>query len=464
MSNEHEQSINPHIFRAYDIRGIVGETVHVHHAYQIGQAIASLAQEQGEHEIIVGRDGRCSSPLFMDALCKGILVTGSNVIDLGMVPTPLLYFATHHLLSRTGVMVTGSHNPVNYNGFKMVVGGKSLAGDDIQHLYQRIIEKNFKQGLGTLKKANIIHDYLHQVIKNVHLQRPLKIVIDAGNGVTGMIAPHLFQLLGCEVQELFCDVDGNFPHHHPDPSEEKNLQHLIKAVQNTKADVGIAFDGDGDRLGVVTNQGTIIWPDRLLMLFAQTILQHNAKAKIIFDVKCTGHLHRLISNLGGEPIMWKTGHSFIKTKLLETDAALAGEMSGHFFFNDRWYGFDDALYAAARLLEILTMQKQNLEQLFTNIPNSINTPELKIAVQEEEKIPLMQRLIEQAHFHEAEEIMTIDGVRINFRDGWGLLRASNTSPYLILRFEAINEMVLTKIQALFRHWLLTVKPDWVLPF
>ncbi len=454
---------DPSIFRAYDIRGVVGKTLTEENIYILGKAIASLVREQGGHQLIIARDGRLSGPLLSAALTKGILSTGCDVIDIGMAPTPLLYYAVHHNEEHSGIMLTGSHNPPDYNGLKIVINGVTLAEEQIQQLYQRILNQQFYEGQGTRYERDVIEAYLQHIIDTIHLPRPLKIVIDAGNGVTGMIAPALFRALGCEVHKLYCEVDGNFPHHHPDPSHVENLEDLIRVVRETHADIGLAFDGDGDRLGVVTGIGEIINPDRLLMLFAHALLAQRPGAKIIYDVKCTNLLQSLIHSLNGEPIMWKTGHSLIKAKMAETQAQLAGEMSGHFFFKDRWNGFDDALYAGARLLEILAQQPESLS-IFASIPNSVSTTELKVLVTEEEKFPLMQQLKACAAFHEAKELMTIDGVRVNFAEGWGLLRPSNTTPYLILRFEALNETVLQKIQTLFREWMLSVKPDLVLPF
>jgi len=413
---------------------------------------------------VIARDGRESSPALVKALSVGIQSSGCNVTDIGMVPTPLLYYATHVLNIHSGVMLTGSHNPSEYNGLKVVVKNTPLSEDGIKDLYRRIVEKHVYEGHGAKSEINIQERYIDDVIHNVHLARPLRIVIDAGNGVTGVIAPQLFRALGCEVHELFCEVDGRFPHHHPDPSQAENLHDLIHAVREKQADIGLAFDGDGDRLGVVTSQGTIIVSDRLLMLFACALLAEYPRAKIIFDVKCTNNLAILIRSLGGEPIMWKTGHSLIKAKLAETHAQLAGEVSGHIFFKDRWYGFDDALYAGARLLEILAHENTDSETLFSTIPCSMITPELKVLVTEEEKFKLMQQLIEKANFPDAKEIITIDGLRVNFSDGWGLVRPSNTTPYLILRFEATNEVVLKHIQSLFREWMLSVRSDLVLPF
>lgn len=459
-----EELINRSIFRAYDIRGIVDETMNEQDVYQIGKALGSLVRDNNETQMAVGRDGRLSGPRLQKTLMDGILSVGCDVIDVGMVPTPILYYATHLLKQHSGVMLTGSHNPANYNGLKMVIKGKTLAEQGIVGLYQRIAEQRFSKGKGEYFKLDMQQNYIAEVTKSISLQRPLRIVVDAGNGVTGKMAPALFRQMGCEVFELFCEIDGNFPNHHPDPSMPENLTDLIGAVRERKADVGFAFDGDGDRLGVVTNEGEIIYPDRLLMLYAKALLKSIPNANIIYDVKCTYHLDDLIKSLGGTPTIWRTGHSLIKAKLAESKAQLAGEMSGHFFFNDRWYGFDDALYAGARLLEILAQEQESCHEVFQAIPNSVNTPELKVKVTESEKFSLMQKLIDHADFQEARDILTIDGLRVNFNDGWGLVRPSNTSPYLILRFEAIDEGILKKIQSMFRAWMLSVKADLKLPF
>jgi phosphomannomutase/phosphoglucomutase len=455
--------LNPVIFRAYDIRGIAGNTLTDETVFLIGKAIGSLVQEQGGRAMYIARDGRLSGLPFSQALAKGVLSTGCDVIHLGMVPTPLLYYATQVFGGQSGVMLTGSHNPAEYNGLKITIQGVALTEEGIQSLYHRIVRRQFLQGQGKESEFNIISRYQHDVLQNIQLQRPLKIIIDAGSGVAGMIAPSLYRQLGCEVHELYCEIDGRFPFHHADPSDPKNLQDLIAAVCEQHADIGLAFDGDGDRLGIVAAGGDIIWPDRLLMLFAQAVLVQHPEAKIIYDVKCTHHLDSVIRALGGDPVMWKTGHSFIKRKMIETGAVLAGEMSGHFFFKDRWYGFDDALYAGGRLLEILSQQSSSSEVVFNAIPNSINTPELKVAVSEEDKFSLMQLLMDQAHFLDA-SIFAIDGLRVNFAEGWGLVRPSNTTPCLVMRFEAANEAILHNIQSLFREWMLSVKPDLVLPF
>jgi len=360
--------------------------------------------------------------------------------------------------------LTGSHNPSEYNGLKIVAQGTTLSEESIKNLYHRIMNHRLYDGHGSYKVMDIQEHYIANLAQNIHLDRPLSIVIDAGNGVTGSLAPRLFRALGCEVHELFCDIDGRFPNHHPDPSQDENLQDLIHAVREMRVDLGLAFDGDGDRLGVVTGNGQIISSDRLLMLFSSALLAEYPCAKIIFDVKCSNNLAALIRKHGGEPIMWKTGHSLIKAKLAETQAQLAGEMSGHIFFKDRWYGFDDALYAGARLLEIVAHEHEDIDTLFAAIPNSLITPELKVAVAENEKFQLMQQLIDSANFADAKEVNMIDGLRVSFADGWGLVRPSNTSPYLILRFEAISENNLRNIQALFREWIFSVRPDLALPF
>ncbi len=464
MLTEHINSmIHPSIFRAYDIRGIVGKTLTEQSVHAIGRALGTMAIEMGEKYMVVGRDGRLSGPSLFNALSVGILSTGCDVIDIGMVPTPLLYYATFVLQASSGVMLTGSHNPAEYNGLKMMLGRQALTEEQIKKLYQYVLDNHYLQGAGQMSSLDMRERYITHVSQAITLTRPLKIVVDCGNGVAGCVAPDLYKNMGCEVIELFCDIDGQFPNHHPDPSQTENLQDLMTAVSDHNADIGLAFDGDGDRLGVVTNRGEIIWPDRQLMLFAKAILAHTPGAKIIYDVKCSNHLATLIKALGGEPIMWKTGHSFIKAKLGETQAALAGEMSGHIFFKDGWYGFDDAMYAGARLLQILASDTRNIGDIFDDIPNSINTPELKIYVDEDKKFTLMDTLKQSATFEGAEKV-TIDGLRVNFQDGWGLVRPSNTTPCLVLRFEAETEKALLRIQAAFRELLLSIQSDLVLPF
>ncbi len=459
-----EDILDPTIFRAYDIRGVAGKTLTSQAVFLIGKAFGSLARQHGEHQVVIARDGRVSGPELSEALCNGILSVGCDVVDIGVAPTPLLYYATQLFAEHSGVMLTGSHNPPDYNGLKMVVNGLALSENDIQGLHARIKAKQFNVGLGVRHELNVTERYLEEVQQAVQLKRPLKIVVDAGNGVAGAIAPELFRRMGCEVHELFCEVDGTFPNHHADPSQPENLIDLAEAVKTLNADVGLAFDGDGDRLGVVTSRGDIIWPDRLLMLYASAMLAKTPGAKIIYDVKCTSHLAERIRSEGGEPIMWKTGHSLIKAKMSECGAHIGGEMSGHFFFKDRWYGFDDALYAGARLLEILAESATSSAAIFDTIPNSVNTPEMKIDVTDEEKFKLMQQLIDSAAFSSADEVMTIDGLRVNFPQGWGLVRPSNTSPCLVMRFEAANAVVLNQIQEIFREWILSVRPSLILPY
>ena len=455
--------VSKSIFRAYDIRGIVGESITPELIYTLGKAIGSEAQEQGEQTIITARDGRLSGPLLMEALQKGLCESGCDVVDIGQVPSPVLYFATRYLNYRSGVMLTASHNPSNYNGLKIVLAGKSLSEGAIDELYQRVLAGGFKSGLGSYRKISITEAYLDQILQDISLARPLRVVLDCGNGVGGVVAPELLHRLGCEVIELFCDVDGCFPHHHPDPSVPENLNDLIASVKQHKADIGLALDGDGDRLGVVTNRGEIIWPDRQMMLYAMDVLSRNPGALIIYDIKSTGHLKKLIAEKGGQSLMWKTGHSIMKAKLEETGALLAGEMSGHIFFKERWYGFDDGLYTAARLLEIVAKSKKDVSELFAELPNGINTPELKLAIAEDKKFAFIQAFQENINFSDA-KLSKIDGVRADFNDGWGLVRASNTSPYLTLRFEADNLTALKRIQRLFRKALLAMDSHLKLPF
>ncbi|RRJ82541.1 phosphomannomutase/phosphoglucomutase [Aestuariirhabdus litorea] len=454
------------IFRAYDIRGVVGDTLQSDTVRLLGMALGSEALAQGESTLVVGFDGRLSSPEISDTLAQGILKTGCNVINIGMVPTPVLYYATHELDSRSGVMVTGSHNPPDYNGFKIVIGGNTLANEQIQALYHRIVSGDFSHGQGEFSQVDLRENYIERIRDDVAIAKPLRVVIDCGNGVAGDIAPRLFEELGCDVVPLFCEVDGNFPNHHPDPGKPANLQDLIARVQAEGADVGIAFDGDGDRVGVVTDQGKIIYPDRLLMMFAKDVVARNPGADIIFDVKCTRRLSSLISGYGGRPVMWKTGHSLIKAKMKETGALLAGEMSGHIFFKERWYGFDDGLYSAARLLEILGVESRSADELFAAFPEGISTPEINIEVTEESKFELVEKLVQmgrEGKFGKG-SVTDIDGLRIDYPVGWGLVRASNTTPVLVLRFEADSQEALQKLQALFKQQLLTVDSGLNIPF
>jgi phosphomannomutase/phosphoglucomutase len=460
-----EDSIASEIFRAYDIRGIVDETLTVSAVTAIGRALGTVVLERSESTIVVGRDGRLSGETFRRALCEGVLSTGCNVVDIGMVPTPVLYFATQYLKIPSGVMITGSHNPPDYNGLKMMVGGKSLYGEGILSLEKQVKTGSFKRGEGRYQSTDMIKPYLDAIVQDVKPLKKLKVVLDCGNGVAGVVAPLLYEALGCTVIPLFCEVDGTFPNHHPDPGQPENLKSLITAVKTHQADIGIAFDGDGDRLGVVDNKGNIIWPDRLLILLAKDLLEAHPKALIIFDVKCTRQVALSVQAMGGEPLMWKTGHSLIKAKIAETGALLAGEMSGHLFFNDRWFGFDDGLYAGIRLLDIVSRfsATQTTQQLFSAIPDSVNTPELILPVAEAEKFGIIERLLTVANFAAA-TISTIDGLRVDFKDGFGLVRPSNTGPNLILRFEGDTLQALNRIQAEFRVLLHTIKPQWPLPF
>jgi phosphomannomutase/phosphoglucomutase len=453
------------IFRAYDIRGIVGETLTVEHAYQIAKAIGSAAEEREQQSIVVGHDGRLTSPELAEAVIRGLRDTGRDVIDIGMVPTPVLYYATHYLETSNGVMITGSHNPASYNGFKIMLDGETLAGDAIQSLRRRLVNGDLSEGHGRLQNAEIIAEYIQRVSEDipVALGASLRIVIDCGNGVAGAVAPRLLRALGHDVLELFCDVDGNFPNHHPDPSQPENLKTLIEIVREQQADLGLAFDGDGDRLGVVDGDGNILWPDRQMMLYARDVLSRNAGAEIIYDVKCSRALKQVIEESGGKPVMWKTGHSLIKAKLKESGAPLAGEMSGHIFFRERWYGFDDALYTAARLLEILIKAGRPPREVFTLLPGGVATPELHLDLPENEHAAFMEQLIATAQFDGA-EICTIDGLRVDYPKAWGLIRPSNTMPCLVLRFEGVDAEALAGIQARFRALLQKLDPSLKLPF
>lgn len=454
------------VFRAYDIRGSVDpENITPDLAYAIGLAVGAEARGRDEHSIIVGRDGRLSGPQLHAALCAGLLASGLNVVDIGLVPTPLVYYATYRFGITAGVMITASHNPGHHNGFKVVLKGKTLTTTDIADLSQRIIEQRFVSGQGQLSTmACVIEDYIRYVTERISLSRPLKIVVDCGNGVPGLVAPALYRALGCEVVELYCDLDGHFPNHHPDPLVPENLEKLIERVRLEKADLGLAFDGDGDRLGIVTEQGEIIWPDRQMMLFSQDVLAQHPGAMIIFDVKCSRFLPMVIEQAGGKPLMWRTGHSIVKNKMLEVGAILAGEMSGHIFFKDDWFGFDDGLYVGVRLLQILSRQNKSASAVFAALPNSVNTPELKLAMAEDKKAGFMARLLEQASFGADAQKITIDGLRVDFPYGWGLVRPSNTSPYLTLRFEADTVENLEKIKNLFRQQLLAIEKNLILPF
>ena len=451
------------IYKAYYIRGIVDKSLTADVVRRIGHALGSLAVEQGQKAIAVGRDGRLSGPELASALMDGICAAGVDAIDVGCVPTPVTYFAAYELGCNSCVSVTGSHNPPDYNGLKMVIGGTTLALDAIQDLKRRIEAGNLKHGKGERRSADVKTAYVDKIVGDVKLARPLKIVMDCGNGVAGAVAPELFKRLGCEIIPLYCEVDGTFPNHHPDPSKPENLADVIKALKETDAEIGIAFDGDGDRLGVVTKDGEIIYPDRQLMLFAADVLSRVPGGQIIYDVKCTRLLAPWIRKHGGQPLMWNTGHALVKAKLKETGAPLAGEMSGHTFFKERWYGFDDGLYTGARLLEILS-RSADLNAPLKTLPNSPSTPELNIKMAEGEPFTLIDKLKAAGKFDGAEEIITIDGVRVEYADGFGLARPSNTTPVVVLRFEADNDAALERIQAGFRQAITAVWPGIKLPF
>jgi len=456
-------SLPPEIFKAYDIRGIVGRTLTPAIVERIGHAIGSEARAQNQNRVVVGRDGRLSGPELIAALSRGIAKSGCDVIDVGMVPTPVVYFAIQHLNAGSGVAVTGSHNPPEYNGLKMVIDGTTLSGEAIQKLRQRVIDNDLVNGSGKLTHTDVRADYLNRITSDVKLGRRMRIAVDCGNGVASEIAPALFKRLGCQATELFCVTDGNFPNHHPDPSKPENLQDLIAETKKGGYDVGLAFDGDGDRLGVISPDGHVIWADRQMILYARDVLSRHPGAEIIYDVKCSRTLDAEIRKAGGKPTMWKTGHSFIKAKLRESGALLAGEMSGHIFFKERWYGFDDGLYTAARLLELLSRDPRPPQEIFAALPNTVNTPELNLKFAEGEHFVVIKELVKRAHFPDA-KVTTIDGLRADFSDGFGLVRASNTTPVLVLRFEGDNQAALERIQHRFRELLLAARPNITLPF
>ncbi|MFZ5636219.1 MAG: phosphomannomutase/phosphoglucomutase [Pseudomonadota bacterium] len=457
--------IDRSIFRAYDIRGVVGKTLDRSVAELIGHSVGSLMRDQDLRDIVVGRDGRLSGPEMVEGLIAGLRKAGVNVIDIGMVPTPVVYFGAYHLRTGCCISVTGSHNPPDYNGFKIVVGGETLSGDAITDLHARLAENRVHVAAtpGSVSERDISADYVQRIASDVQLGRRLKVVVDAGNGVAGEIGPRVLEAIGAEVEELYCEIDGTFPNHHPDPSEPHNLEDLTRMVQRLDADLGIAFDGDGDRLGVVTRDGENIFADRLLMLFAADVLERNPGAMIVYDVKCTGRLASHILRHGGSPLMWKTGHSLIKAKMRETGAELAGEMSGHFFFAERWYGFDDGIYAAARLLEILAAAPEFPDEVLHALPKGVSTPEIKVDAPGGDPHAFVEKFRDGAFF-EGGRLSTIDGLRVDWPDGWGLVRASNTTPVLVLRFDADSGDALMRIQSAFRQRLLQIKPDLVLPF
>ena len=451
------------IFRAYDIRGVIDKTLDSGVAKNVGQAVGTTALERNAGPVVVARDGRLSGPYLMAGMIDGILSSGCDVLDIGAVPTGVLYYAAHEMAAGSGVMITGSHNPPDYNGFKIMIGGDTLHGEEISNLHTRIVANDLQTGEGSVTRRNVVPDYIQRIADDIKVERELKVVIDCGNGIGGVCAAETLRAIGVEVLPLFDEVDGTFPNHHPDPSDPANLADLIESVRLMDADLGLALDGDADRLGVVTLAGNIIFPDRIMMLLALDVLDRKPGATIIYDVKCTGHLPKVIREAGGNPVMYKTGHSLIKAKMKEIDSPFAGEMSGHFFFGERWYGVDDGIYAAARLLEILGSTETPPEAILNALPTSFSTPELKVQMQEGENHDYVEAFKETARFDGA-RITTIDGLRADFDDGWGLVRASNTTPILVVRFDGETEEALIRIKASFRSQMLDVNPDLELPF
>jgi phosphomannomutase/phosphoglucomutase len=451
------------IFRAYDIRGVIGKTLDAGIARKVGQATGTVVLERSAGPVVVARDGRLSGPYLQNAMIAGIMSTGCDVLNIGAVPTGVLYYAAHELAAGSGVMITGSHNPPDYNGFKIMVGGDPIHGTRLGEFYRRIIEGDVLEGTGTERVENVVPQYIKRIAEDIQLERPLKVVIDCGNGIGGVCAADVLRAIGAEVLPLFDEVDGTFPNHHPDPSEPENLKDLIESVRAIDADLGFALDGDADRLGVVTLAGDIIYADRVMMLFAMDVLDREPGSTIIYDVKCTGHLAAVISQAGGIPLMYKTGHSLIKAKMKETNAPFGGEMSGHFFFKERWYGVDDGIYAAARLLEILASAETPPEAILNALPTSFSTPELKVQMEEGENFVFVEAFKKAARFENA-SVNTIDGIRVDWPDGWGLVRGSNTTPVVVVRFDAETEVALERIKGAFRSQMLGVDPNLQLPF
>jgi phosphomannomutase len=450
--------LSPTIFKAYDIRGIVPATLTEEVAHALGLAFGAIAQSEGEKVVAVGRDGRLSGPAISAALVQGLVASGVDVIDVGLVTTPMLYFAASTLCS-SGIQVTGSHNPKDYNGFKMVMAGRAIYGDEIQAL-RELMERGAPPAArpGNVRNVNLLAPYRDRIVQDVKLARPMKIAVDSGNGIAGASAPGIFRALGCEVIELFSEVDGTFPNHHPDPSKPENLKDLIEAIRISGAELGLAFDGDGDRLGIITRGGNNIYPDRQMMLLARDVLSRMPGGTIVFDVKCSQRLAPAIREAGGEPLMYKTGHSLIKAKMKEVGSPLGGEMSGHIFFKERWFGFDDGTYAGARLLEILS-RHDDPSAVLDGLPTSFSTPELNVKCAEGEAHVMVERLIDRADFAAPAEVSTIDGLRVDWPDGFGLIRASNTTPVLVLRFEGQTQEAMHRIEEQMLTLLRAVKPD-----
>ena len=458
-----QRKIDRDVFRAYDIRGIIGQQLDENAFYSVGKALACKLYAIDRNNIIIARDGRLTSEKLAHALTQGLLDSGIHVFDLGEVTSPIMYYATHISGIDSGVMITGSHNPADYNGIKMVLAGTTLAQADIETLYDLVEKGESRDGVGRLEQLHVVDDYVHRIVGDVRLNRPLKVVVDAGNGIAGPIAPRVLRALGCEVVELYCEVDGRFPNHHPDPSVEKNVLDLKAKVVSENADLGLAFDGDADRLGIVTRSGELICPDRLMMFYAPEVLKNNPGATIVYDIKCSSALAAVIQKAGGVAKMCPTGHSIVKAVMKQENAVLAGEMSGHLFFKDRWYGFDDAIYSACRLLEILSNSSLTVDEQFASIPNLISTSEIKIPMLDAKKFDFMQLFIEHSSFPDA-KLITMDGLRVEFASGWGLLRASNTTPCLVARFEADSEDYLDHIQQLFKRELMSLDNELLIPF
>jgi len=454
---------NPAIFKMYDIRGVVATDLTPDTVRLVGQAFATECLKQNVNEVCIGRDGRLHSKELSVALTEGLNAGGCNVIDVGMVPTPVLYFATHHLQTGTGIMVTGSHNPPEYNGLKMSMAGKTLYGDDITAFHTAIESADLNNGSGSYREQSVLDEYFERIVSDIKLSRPMKIAVDCGNGVAGVIATKLFKALGCEVTELFCDVDGTFPNHHPDPSKLENLQDICASIKENNLELGLAFDGDGDRVGVIDDTQKVIWPDRQMILYSEDVLSREPGALIIYDVKSSYNLGKEITKMGGKELMWMTGHSLIKAKMKETGAALAGEMSGHIFFKERWYGFDDGLYSAARMLEILSKKAGTSSEIFSALPDSCNTPEIQVNFNEGEHHKFMKKFKSIANFDDA-DISSIDGMRVTWAKGWGLIRPSNTTPCLVLRFEADDEATLLQVQNTFKTQMLATDSSINLTF
>jgi phosphomannomutase len=453
--------LNASTFKAYDIRGVVPSALNEQFAQALGLAFGTTALQQGEHVVAVGRDGRLSGPALSAALIRGLVAAGIDVIDVGMVTTPMLYFAAS-TLCRSGIQVTGSHNPRDYNGFKMVLGGRAIYGEEIQSLRRMMEAERYRHADGgRVRHVNVLAPYTDRIVSDVKLSRPMKVVVDCGNGVAGASAPALFRALGCEVTELFSEVDGEFPNHHPDPSKPENLQDLIRTLRETDAELGLAFDGDGDRLGIVTKEGHTIYPDRQMILFSEDVLSRVPGGHIIFDVKCSQRLAPAIEAAGGVAHIYKTGHSLIKAHMKELDSPLGGEMSGHIFFKERWYGFDDGSYAGARLLEIVS-RSPDANVVLNALPTSHSTPELNVACSEGEPHTVVDKLLSMARFDAPARVSTIDGLRVDWPDGFGLIRASNTTPVLVLRFEGHTPEALQRIEYTMLSLLRQAKPDAVI--